>query len=91
MAGRKLHVFRGAIHAFEPAQAKPEMIPERLCQRLDLLGVGVEVAGRQLVQQGLPDVGAGYIDQCDLRSTLFAQGARQAALPARGRQPCRRQ
>ena len=73
VAGRQLHGFGAAVHACQVSQAELEVVPACLRQVLDLLGMGVEAARCQLVQQRLPDVGAGTVHQRDLRLTFFTQ------------------
>ena len=81
MAGRKLHGFGCAVYACQPAKAKLEVVPARLRQVFDFFGVGVKTARCQLMQQGLPHMGTGSVNQRYFSQFLFAQ-----TFPQLGRQ-----
>ena len=55
------------------ADAVAEVVPVRLRQVVDLVRAHVHAAGGDLVQLGLPDVGAGAVDQGDVGLAALAQ------------------
>ena len=88
MAGGQLQGFGAAVYRRQASQAKFEMVPARLRQVLNFLGMCVKTARRKLVQQWLPDMGANGINKCYFRQSLFAEvftqlrGQRQTACTA---------
>ena len=72
VAGGQLHGFLLPVHAHQATESELEMVPAGLRQVLDFFGVGVKATGCQLVQQRLPDVGAGGVHQGDFSLAFFA-------------------
>ena len=65
-----------ALAAVEPnqlADAIAEMMPMRLRQKIDLMHTQVHAAGRDLVQERLPQVSAVLVDQRHVRQLAPAQ------------------
>ena len=65
-----------ALAAVEPnqlADAIAEMMPMRLRQKIDLMHAEIHAAGRDLVQQRLPQVSAALVDQRHVRQLAPAQ------------------
>ncbi len=63
------------VHAPHP---ETEVVPVPLGEELDVVFMGIEGAGRHLVQQRLPDVAQGGIDEGDVRLAPLAQPVPQA-------------
>ena len=78
---RDMHFATLAVEAGERADPESEAVPMCLCAVRLLVQADVHAAGCDLVQLGLPDVGALLIDQRDLGATAFAQ-----TVAERGRQ-----
>lgn len=75
---RELDVLLLAIDAGKCAEPIVEMVPARLRQIFELVVVEVHAAGRDLVQQRLPEVGARAVDERDLGALLLAEGVAEA-------------
>ena len=72
------------------ADAVAEVMPVRLRQVVHLVGTHVHAAGGDLVQLGLPDMGAACIDQRDLGLFATDPACRRGASPVRARPHRRR-
>ena len=88
--GRHQYLAPRAVQAHHFADAVAEVVPVRLREVAHLVGAHVHAAGRDLVQLGLPDVGALALDQRDLGLLAATQTYRPAAWPVRARPPRRR-
>jgi len=63
----------GAVEAVHAPETEGEMVPVALRQVLQPLGVGIEAARGNLVQQRFPQVGGRSVDQRDVRALPFAE------------------
>jgi len=79
-----LDLARAAVEADHGPSAVLEVVPARLVQVVDLLGVDVEAACRHGVQQRFPHVRPGAVDQHDLdaAATTLAASAPRGELEA---------
>jgi hypothetical protein len=62
-----MHLFDRAIEPDHPAQTVTEPVPMRLGEVVQLVLAGVHAAGRDLMQQRLPNMGSGALHQRDAR------------------------
>ena len=78
---------------FKPSTApwrKRKLMPVRDGQVVDVVRRGIHAAGRDLVQQRLPHVGLGAVDQRDMRPCRDGRACRRARSPAASRRRRRR-
>ena len=78
MDRRKLDLPVRAVEPLHPSQPELKVVPARLKQIVQLVVVEVHAAGRDLVQQRLPQVRARLVDQRDQCLLAFAELVAQA-------------
>lgn len=74
-----MHLAPLAVDAGELAEPEAEAVPVRLREIVDLVRAHVHATRGDLVQLGLPYVGAVHVDQRDVRHAALAQHIAEAS------------
>src|SRR5690606_29077656 len=77
--GRDVHLARAAVEPGHLPDAEAEAVPVRLREVGDLVVADIHAAGGDLMQLGLPDVGALAVDERDLGLAIATELASQAS------------